>query len=198
MSTTLAQLKADVLTLVKRPDLANDIELHVKNAILKVHSADYWKQDLYEFAFNFAVAATQYSLDYRALVSRWRHIKYLNAIDQTTGEFLREVTVLSDPTEFLDGYGYFKDYTCYVAGSNLQIRVSDSNKYFGAGVYLYPDTTLANPSWIADQFPYLIQYEAARTLFKTIGYDEQSTSMERLVAEAMQEVKMVGIPAIGA
>ncbi len=99
--------------------------------------------------------------------------------------------------KFLDGYGYKEDYAYYLAGDLLQVRVSDSHQYFNVGVYLYPDTTLAAPSWIADQFPFAIQYEAARTLFKTIGYDEQSTAMERLLTEAMAEVRMVGIPTVG-
>lgn len=196
MSKTLAELKADVLTIVKRPDLANDIELHTKNAILKAHSADYWKGDLLETAFTFAVSSVNYSLDKTSLIARWKKIKYLNTIDNNTLDIIRPLTPI-DVMQFKDQYDYLKDYVFYEAGSNLQIRVGDGWKYFGLGVYIYPDTTLANPSWIADQFPFAIVYEAARTMFKTIGYDEQSTSMKELLAEAMAEVRMVGIPTIG-
>lgn len=197
MSKTLNELKADVLTVVKRPDLAADIEMHTKNAILKAHGADYWLKDLFEFAFNFANPEVNYSLDYKTLVPRWKTIKYLNTIDQTTRDVIRPLSPI--PVEkFLDGYGYKRDYAFYLAGDMLQIRVSDSAQYFGAGVYLYPDTTLLSaPSWIADQFPFAIVYEAARTMFKSIGFDEQSASMEKLVAEAMAEVRMVGLTTVG-
>lgn len=197
MPMTLNQLKADVLTVVKRADLVNDIELHTKNAILKAHAADFWINDLYETAFSFAAADVNYSLDYKTLFPRWKKIKYLTTVDQTTREVIHKLDpILVD--QFLDGYGYKKDYVFYVAGDMLQIRVSDSHRYFGVGVYLYPDTTLLSASsWIVDQFPFAIVYEAARTLFKSIGFDEQSSAMEKLVAEAMAEVRMVGLTTVG-
>lgn len=196
MSTSLAQLQADVLTIVKRPDLIDAIALHVKNAILKVHSSDYYLPDLYENTFQFAVSATQYSLDTKALVSRWRKIKYLNVADPTTGEPIRELKPIQ-VLQTVDAYNTIKDYVFYEAGNYLQIRASGGEQVYGFGCFLYPDTTLVTPSWIVDQFPYAVQYEAARTLFKSIGFDEQSASMERLVSEAMNEVKMVGLATIG-
>lgn len=196
MSKTLAQLKADVLTIVKRADLVDAIDLHTKNAILKAHSADYWMQDLFEFAFSFGTAAPTYSLEIRALIPLFRKMKYLNTIDQTSLDVIKALNGIS-PTNFLDAYGYKRDYSFYEAGVYIQIRCSDSPQYFNAGVYLLPDTTLAVPSWIADSYPYAIVYEAARTLFKSIGFDEQSAAMEKLVAEAMQMVREAGVPTIG-
>lgn len=196
MSKTLAELQADVLTLVKRPDLIADITLHTKNAILKAHSADYWKGDLLETTIQFAAAAVNYTLDKTTLIPRWRKIKYLNTVDNVTLDVINRLDPI-DVLDFSDEYSYIKDYTFYEAGDNLQIRVSDQWKYFGLGVYLYPDTTLVSPSWIADQVPSYIQYEAARTMFKMIGFDERARAMEPLVAEALAQVKMVGIPTIG-
>jgi hypothetical protein len=196
MSKTLAELKADVIVVTKRPDLAADVEFHTKNAILKAHAADYWLNDLYENAFQFAAAATEYSLEYKVLLPRWKKIKYLNVIDSITGEIVRKVDPI--PLEkFLDGYGYKQDYVFYQAGDYLKIRASGQEQAYGFGCYLYPDTTLAYPSWIADEFPFVIVYEAARTLFKAIGFDEQSTAMEKLLAEAMAELRMVGITTVG-
>jgi hypothetical protein len=62
---------------------------------------------------------------------------------------------------------------------------------------LQPDVTEAfYTSWIAQDHPYLLVYEAARTLFKTIGFDEQSAQMDRLVQEQFvilkQEVTAYG------
>jgi hypothetical protein len=196
MSATLASLTADILTIVKRPDLTADIALHLKNALLKAHSADFWLRDLYEDTFQFATPAVNYQLDYKLLVPRWRSIKYLNAVDP----FTRDITAKFAPVSIekaVDGYGYKRDYVYYLAGSQLQIRTSGQEQYFGFGCYLYPDTTLATPSWIADEFPFAIIYEAARTLFKIIGRDEESSSMKELVAEAMAEVRMVGITTVG-
>jgi hypothetical protein len=189
MSTTFAQLTADVLTIVKRPDLMADIVLHSKNAILKAHSADYWKQDLFESAFSFAQPAVLYTLDKTSLLSRWKKLSYLSTLDPSTMLRARDLEII-DVLLTRDSYGYLRDYVAYEAGSNLQIRCSDSPQYFNLGVYLYPDVTLQNPSWIVDNFEFAVVYEAARTLFKSIGYDAQSNSMESLVAEAMAEVRM--------
>ena len=196
MSATLSSLTADLQTIVKRADLTADCALHLKNALLKAHTSDYYLKDLYETNFQFGVAAVNYQLDYKTLIPRWRTIKYLETVDATTLDTIRELTPI--PLEkHLDGYGYIRDYVFYLAGSNMQIRVSDKAQTFGVGVYLYPDTTLVSPSWIADEFPFAILYEAARTLFKSTGFDEQSASMEKLTQEAYAEMKMVGLTTAG-
>lgn len=196
MSTSLAQLQADVLTIVKRPDLVADIALHVKNAILKVHSMDYWKPDLYENAFQFAAAATQYALDVKTLVSRWKKVKYLNVIDPTSGAVIRALSPV-DVLNTVDTYNTLKDYVFYEAGGFLQIRASGQEKTYNFGAYLYPDVTLNTPSWIADGVPSAIQYEASRSLFKAIGFDEQSKAMDMAFQEAMTQVRIIGLPTIG-
>lgn len=196
MSTSLVQLKADVMTIVKRPDLVDAVALHIKNAILKVHSLDYWKPDLYENAFQFAVAATQYSLDTKSLVSRWKKVAYLNVIDPLTGVVIRSVSPI-DVLNTIDSYNTIKDYVFYEAGGYLQIRASGSEKNYNFGAYLYPDVTLNTPSWIVEGVPSAIHYEAARTLFKTIGFDEQSSKMDTLFQEAMAQVRLIGLPIIG-
>lgn len=202
-SATLATLVADTESITKRPDLPT--ALHVKNALLKAHSSDYFLQDIFETNISFPTAASVYSLDIKSLIPRFRTMKYLNVIDPITEEYCRKLTGI--PIEkFLDSYEYLRTDVFYVAGSNVQIRLAGNSygnpavlgdRFFGLGCYLYPDTSLLSPSWIADQFPFAILYEAARTLFKTIGYDEQSTSMERLVAEAISEVRMTGITTVG-
>jgi hypothetical protein len=195
-SATIASLSADLQTIVKRGDLAADGVLHLKNALLKAHTSDYYLKDIFETNFQFGQAAANYTLDYKQLIPRWRSIKYLEVVDPITLQTTKQLDGI--PLEkWIDGYSYLRDYVYYLAGSNIQIRVSGRDTVFGVGCYLYPDTTLVAPSWIADEFPFAILYEAARTLFKVIGYDEQSSSMERLVAEAMAEVKQTGITTTG-
>lgn len=196
MSKTFSDLTNDILTLVKRPDLTDAIALHAKNAILKAHSADFFKQDLYENAFNVASAAVQYSIDHKALISRFRKWKYINVIDPITLDITQPLTPI-EIENFLDTYGYKQDYSFYLAGQYTQIRVSGSDQYFNFGCYVYPDVTLQSPSWIADEFPFAIVYEAARTMFKSIGFDEQSSAMQELVSEAYAEVKAAGISTVG-
>lgn len=195
MSATLASLTTDVLSITKRPDLTSTT-LHIKNALLKAHSADYWLRDQVESNFQFPIAAAQYQFHYKSIFPRWRTIKYLTLIDPITLAFVRKINPISIE-KFLDGYGYMRTDVYYLAGDTIQIRLADTSQVFGVGFYQYPDTTLVVPSWIADEFPFAIIYEACRTIFKSIGFDEQSASMERLVAEAMAMVKQTGITTTG-
>lgn len=195
-TATLASLTQDIYAVTKRPDLASATQLHLKNALIKAHSADFFERDVFETNFQFATAASIYQLDYKALIPRFRSMKYLTVVDPVNLLFVREIDGIP-VKKFRDGYGYIRTDVYYLAGSQIQIRLSDTAQVFGLGCYLYPDTTLASPSWIADEFPFAIIYEAARTLFRTIGYDEQSANMEKLVAEAMREVMMVGITTTG-
>jgi hypothetical protein len=195
-SATLASLTADIFTVTKRPDLVAATQLHLKNALIKAHCSDYFEKDVLETNFQFNTAASIYQLDYKSLIPRFRSTKYLTIVDPISLQFVRELKGIP-VKKFMDAYGYIKTDVYYLAGTQIQIRLSDTSQVFGLGCYMYPDTTLVTPSWIADEIPFAIIYEAARTLFRTIGYDEQSANMEKLVAEAMREVTMVGITTTG-
>ena len=193
---TLASLTADLYTITKRPDLVDATQIHLKNALIKAHGSDFYLRDIFETNFSFGLAASVYQLEYRALIPRFRTIKYLTTINPITLDFVRKLEGISIE-KFMDGFGYLRSDSYYLAGNNLQIRVSDNSKVFGIGCYLYPDTTLVSPSWIADEIPFAIIYEAARTLFKSIGFDEQSSAMQGLVNEAYAQVRMVGLTTTG-
>lgn len=192
MPATLSSLTADVVTITKRPDLVLDIALHVKNALLKAHGADFWAKDLFETNFTFGAPDVNYSLVPTTIIPRFKKIKYMTVVSPVNGDVVRKLTSVAID-KFVDEYNYIQDNVFYLAGDTIKIRVSDSSKNFGIGCYLYPDTTLVIPSWIADEIPFAILYEAARTLFKIIGKDSESASMERLVSEAMAEVRLIGL-----
>lgn len=195
-SATIATLQADLQTIIKRGDLLTDSVLHLKNAILKAHTMDYWLRDLYETNFQFNLAATTYTLDIKALIPRFRTMKYLDIVDPISLDSVRSLEAI--PIEkYLDSYGYLRDYVYYLAGNNIQIRASGQQLVYGIGCYLYPDTTLQSPSWIADEFPMVILYEAARTMFRLSGFDEQSASAERLLQEAKDQLKISAITTVG-
>jgi hypothetical protein len=52
------------------------------------------------------------------------------------------------------------------------------------GCYLHPDITEESySSWIADEHPYAIISDAAATVFKMIGFDEQAAYQKQNVTE---------------
>lgn len=195
MNQSLTSLVADVYTLTNRPDLVGETLLAIRSATLKAHVSDYYYKDLVETGIEFDYSQAQQQLEYKSLIPRWRSLKYLRKYSAgVAGSFLDVLT----PDNIIDSYGVTKENVCYVAGLELQIRCSEDQKYFLLGCYVYPDVTVDSySSWIADESPEAILYEAVATIFKTIGYDEQNASYRDLAKDAREQLKLTNITPIG-
>jgi len=194
----LAQLQSSVIELTKRPDLAALTFSAIQAATLKMHHSDYYAKDLTESGVEFSTATYLQTLEYRSVFPRWRALKYIRCIDSTSLEpYGPSLTVIS-PDSFMDSYSIEKENVVYEAGQTLEIRVRNATKYFLVGCYLHPDITAEGySSWIADNFPFSIIYDATATVFKTIGYAEQEASMRNLVGEQIALLKISNIQAVG-
>lgn len=199
MNALLTSLVNDVYTLTNRPDLVGETLLAVRTAALKAHQSDYFYKDIFETGIMFSTSVPQQSLDYKTIIPRWRALKYVRNYDVSSnpgvpGDFLELVT----PDDVLDSYSVNKENVCYVAGQTLQIRTRIAGQYFLLGCYRYPDTGVETfSSWIADEQSAAIVYEAAATVFKTIGYDEQFAAYQGLVSAQYAELKISNIVANG-
>lgn len=184
---TFAELVSDVYTLTNRPDLVAETKLAVKAATLKAHQSDFYPKDLFETGITWSDPAYIQSIDYRALIPRWRAFKYLRKYSNgMPGDFIKMLT----PEQVLDSYGYQKADICYIAGEMLEIRSSTEDAYMIIACYVNPNTDENNfSSWIALDHPYAISYEAARSIFKQIGFDEQASSIRQEVMEQYQILK---------
>lgn len=181
MAATLASLMSDVQTITARPDLIAETKLAVKQATLKMHQVDYFPKDLFETGIIWDPVANIQSLAYKTLVPRWRTFKYLRKyLDGVPGEFF----ALLSPAETLDRYAVQKENICYIAGDQLEIRSNTADATMLISCYLHPDITDDGySSWIADEHPYAIVFDAAATVFKMIGFDEQAAYMKQNVTE---------------
>lgn len=181
---TFAELVADVKLITNRPDLDTEIKHAVKVATLKAHHSDFYPKDLYEFAVEWAPVAYFQSLEYRTLVPRWRAFKFLRKYDPTSTSVLGNFFTLVSPDQSVDNYGLLRDNICYLAGESIEIRSSTEDQYMLVGCYRHPDITESTySSWVAEDHPFAIEYEAASKIFKTIGWDEQAAQMQREVSE---------------
>ena len=187
---TLAELIADVYTITNRSDLVAETALAVKSATLKAHRLDFFSRDLYETAFEFSESLNKQTLDYITQISNFRALIYIRFYYDTnevvttvdaTGPFAGIIT----PQEILDSYGYNRTDIAYVAGRTLEIRGSQAFDKILLGAYVFPIVTpdVDFSSWIADLYPYVIVYEAARHIFITIGKAEEAARYGNLVAE---------------
>jgi hypothetical protein len=196
---TFAELLADTYTLTNRPDLVNETKVAVKSATLKAHQIDFFPKDLFESGISWSPIGYTQSLDYRALNSRWRALKYLRKYDASTSPGTPGIffTVLT-PEQVLDSYGIQKENVCYLAGEMIEIRSNTEDTYMLIGAYLNPDISEATySSWVALDHPYAIIFDATATIFKMIGFDEQSAQYRQMVAEQYQMIKQSNILAQG-
>lgn len=193
---TFTELVADVITLTNRPDLLAETKLAVKAATLKLHQADYFYKDLNESGISFSASDYAQQIEYRSLFPRFRALKYLRKSESsgTPGDFIQVLT----PAEVLDVYGIERTDVCYAAGELIQVKSSTAFQYALMGYYLNPDITEAGfNSWIALDHSFAIVYEAAVTVFKTIGYDEQSATYMKMAAEQLAMIRTSNIQVEG-
>lgn len=194
---TFDELVEEVYLLTNRRDLVAETKSAVKAATLKAHQTDFYSKDIHEQGFQFTSAAYTQSLDYITLVPNYRAFKYVRRVEDATdteGAFFQILT----PDELLDSYGISKTDIAYVAGRVLEIRSSVEFQFALLGCYVNPVVREgAYASWVAEQHPFYIIREAARVIFKTIGYDEQAAVYERLIAEELLLLKMSGLSDVG-
>ena len=194
---TLAELISEVYLLTNRSDLVSETTSAIKAATLKAHQSDYYSKDIHETGVEFTTAGYNQSLDYINLISNFRTLSYLKRVtdeNDSLGKFLPILT----PEETLDSYGQSKTDICYIAGRVIEIKSSVSFSKILLGCYVLPIVTdTGYASWVAEQHPYAIIKEAARVIFKTIGFDEQSSAYERLVAEEYVLLRMSGLSDVG-
>ena len=196
--TTLAELLIEVYELTNRPDLVSETTSAIKAATLKAHQTDFYSKDIFETGVEFTTADFRQSLDYIAFISNLRAMKYLRRVEDETDDVGKFFEII-DVAESLDSYGVNRTDIAYVAGRVLEIRSSVSFTKALLGAYVFPivTPTVSYASWIADLYPYAIIYEAARVVFKSIGYDEQSAQFNSLVSEQYTLLKASALPDVG-
>jgi len=194
---TFDELVDEVYSITNRPDLVTETISAVKAATLKAHRSDFYSKDIFETGVEFHTLANNQSLDYINLLSNFRALKYVKRVTNATDEQGKLFTILT-PDELLDSYGHNRTDVAYVAGRVLEIKSSLEFRFILLGCYVNPIIRVnAYASWVAEQYPYAIIREAARILFKTIGYDEQSAAYNILVAEEYQLLRSSALADVG-
>jgi len=194
---TMAELLTEVYALTNRPSLVAETTLAIKSATLKAHMTDFYSKDLHEARWTADSAAYIHSLDYISIISNFRSLKYIRKYNLVTAEVGAFIEVI-DPEEVLDSYGLDKTDVAYVAGRVIEIKSSTEIDNLIVGCYVLPIVTSSGySSWIADLYPDSIIYAAARTIFKTIGYDEQARAYDSLVGEAYVLLRATALSDVG-
>lgn len=196
---TLAELIQEVYTITGRPDRVAETSSAVKSATLKAHQSDYYWKDIFESGLSFSTAEFIQSWDYRSNLPLYRSLKYLRKYDITNGIGCpgRELKIVL-PENIFDSYQLQKNDICYAAGAYIQIKSSTKQQLWLMGCYLNPDISdLTYSSWVAIDHPYYIVFDAAATVFKAIGKDDEAATYRQLMGEQLAMLRGANILAEG-
>lgn len=181
--SVLNDIIADVYALTNRPDWVNETFMAVRAATLKAHQREFYAKDLIETGINFPTSDYQQAIEPKSLFPRYRSMKYLrkfDAVNSTPGVFLKERT----PESILDSYKSTYANIWYQAGIEIQINMDTKEQFMLLGIYAHPDITAAGyNSWIAQEFPFAVTFEATATIFKLLGMADQVARYSGLAAE---------------
>ena len=187
-----AELVSEVISITKRPDLADRTQGAVRAATQKLHQSDFFFKDLVEIPVQFSESAFIQNFLPTDVLPRFRKAKYIRYwigdANGQPGPFLKQIQI----ENALDTYGYQRNNVFYLAGQMIQIRANPAVYRVLFGAYVHPVLLPAESyqSWIADEAPYAIIYEAARTVFRSISLQEQAAEYTRLAGEILAELKM--------
>ena len=200
---TFNQLCSMVYTETNRPDLIAETAQAVFEATLTAHCSDFYVRDITSVQTTFDVADYIQTLDistipyFRAINSFRKAVPGPTLYqpmsgsisdplvgDPVTGSYsypLNEYVFLEElsPDDLLDDYGYEKVDVFYQAGTIINIKSSSPIINGQFQYYSFPEVDIANSgagysSWIANNYPFLIVYGAAASVFAKIGQDVSS------------------------
>lgn len=186
------ELTAEVLVIVKRPDLIDRIQSSIRAATVKLHQSDFYYKDLREVPVQFDTETFIQNFVPTDVLPNFRKAKYIRFwfgdADGAAGLFLTNIQI----ENAVDSYGYIKENVFYMAGTMLQVRASPAVHRILFGAYVYPTVTPATAyeSWIAREYPWGIIYEAARSIYRSIGFQEQANEYAKMAAEILGEIKL--------
>lgn len=194
---TFDELVEEVFLLTNRRDLVAETKSAVKAATLKAHKSDFYSKDIHETGVEFETLSFRQSLDYISFISNFRALKYLRRAEDALDDSGPFFTIIT-PEEVIDSYGINRTNIAYVAGRVLEIRSDVEFQFMLLGASVSPIVREgAYASWVAEQFPFAIVYEAIRRIFATIGQKEESNSYRELAAEEYAELRMSALSDVG-
>lgn len=192
------EIFTEVVILTKRPDLVDRTKQAIRSATIKLHHSDLYFKDLFEVAVQFTGPFHLQSFLPTEVVPTFRMVKYIRLwVGGQTGDVGRFLTGIQIENS-LDAYKRIKTDVFYMAGQVLQIRGAAPLDKVLFGCYVNPVVTpeASYSSWIANEKPYAIIFEAARQVFASISFTEQANAMAQMVADEVAELKLTYVDSV--
>lgn len=215
--STLNLLASDVYVLTNRPDLVAETRVALRKAIIKFHSAETFKRDLVTTRLQMATFTPMQPNQFRWSIplsqfTRFRRPCALSypvdlayptnqvpapLIDWPVGFDRSREFAETTANNLFDSYNTERQNYYFVAGSTLTIKSGWGVDYLDLVYYQYPlvppDADATIISWICDQYPDSVIEEAAGTVFKMIGKDDEYQRFMQLFVENLSILKMTDV-----
>lgn len=196
--TTWAELQNLVYVETARADLVSETNSAIWASLMKFHGKDFFFRDLAVVLFQFDQPGYLLQIDREAL-PYYRAMSYIRKWGPQFDSYALNPTILPplfsnagqpvsfneatmkleqlDLTDVFDSYRVEKQNVFYLAGSTINIKSSTQLAQCLVAFYQRPFITLnagadnfANmQSWIADDYPFLIVFDAASAILQKIG-----------------------------
>ena len=202
-------LVAQVYTITGRSDLTEETKTAVRASILKMHGLDFFYRDLWITKVQFPSAEYIQKFDTSQL-PRYRNTGVIRKWDNTYN--VQELNPLYSPRLDASGLTIFKSiepsnifdeqYTTtlkkdvyYAAGSAIYMRSLIAFDVILLGYYSFPDVTEDEfETWLMQNHPYAVIFDAASTIFQTIGQQDVSRKYDDpnggLIAQQINQIRM--------
>ena len=209
MTATLNDIMNMVYTETNRPDMVAETQQAVIASTLKMHLRGYYWPDITPAIINTG-SSSRITVIPVSELPNFRQVAYIRPGDanqtiptdlvnpcwenlQGTSPQLPPLfwgyadldpaglIEIIEPNDILDVNKYMRDNIAYLAGSNLYIRTAISLQYFQFAWYSYPTISPTTySSWIADQLPYAIVYDASSALFTKQGQQDVAATYSKV------------------
>lgn len=180
-----------VYTETGRPDLVAQTQQQVVGSTRKMHGLDFFFKDIATVQALFDITGYVQTLD-TSVLPLYRSMMYVRKWDPTFQSSQLNPTILPPLTNSVNGvispnialafldplapddifstYGQEKTDVYYQVGSTLMMKSSTSFIQALIGYYKHPDTRAVTfTSWIAEEFPFAIIYDAASAILQKTG-----------------------------
>lgn len=216
--TTYQDLVDSVVAITNRPSLVSEMRVAIRKSIFKFHQADTFKRDLNIVSLDMSLYPStnfrwQIDLGNDSVFPRYRKYNFLRIpptsfpspvasrpLDYPWGIPKSPMFTPVAADDIFDSYMVERTNYFYQAGMSLNLHSTFQPAFLELGYYQYPgfvnsEGNITISSWIANQYQDAIAEEAAATIFKMIGKDEESARYQQLFAENILMVRGTDIGA---
>lgn len=181
--TTFQEMRDEVISNTKRPELVSLTDSAIKMATLRAHHVDFFPRDATNYLIQYALpVANQLFVDVTGIYGTlplFRTPDFLQGEDSTTFIPNENLEYVVDYKNFWDEYNCLRSSVFTVIGDTLKVRFCGPTGRARLYYYKNPDVSTTDySSWIADKHKEDLAKWAAAIVWARSGFQEIAATMQ--------------------